>query len=92
VLIYTMARWPGQALCYCHVGGMLQNGCGCEIVVSMRRALWNGLQRAYGKSLPEGTGLKLVYQDSDGDFILLQPDEPWSHFLSNARRVIISCR
>ena len=59
---------------------------------SVCRSLWNGLRQAYGKSLPETTGLKVVYQDLDGDYILLRPEEPWVHFLSNARRVIISCQ
>ena len=58
----------------------------------MRRALWSGLRSAFGKALPERPGLKLVYQDMDGDMLLLQPDEPWAPFVSTARLLRISCK
>ena len=56
------------------------------------RALWAGLREDYGQALPEGLSLRLVYEDGEGDFVMLQPDEPWATFLSSARRVIISCQ
>ena len=55
------------------------------------RALRDSLREDYGQSLPEGLQLRLVYEDGEGDLVMLQPDEPWPAFLSSARRVIISC-
>jgi hypothetical protein len=58
----------------------------------MCRALWAGLRQDYGQALPNGLSLRLVYEDGEGDFVMLQPDEPWATFLSSVRRVIISCQ
>jgi hypothetical protein len=63
-----------------------------ELASALRRALWRGLRDAYGPALPERAGLKLVYQDGEGDLLLLLPDLPWPHFLATARRVIVSCK
>ena len=56
------------------------------------RLLWQGLRAAYGAALPQHAGLKLVYQDGEGDMLLLLPDQPWAHFLATVRRVIIFCK
>lgn len=42
--------------------------------------------------LPGGTRARLVYQDSDGDWLLLQPEAPWRVFQRTVRKLVVSCR
>lgn len=42
--------------------------------------------------LPGGAQPRLVYQDSDGDWLLLQPEAPWQLFQRTVRKLVISCR
>lgn len=36
--------------------------------------------------------MRLVYQDSDGDWLLLQPEAPWLLFTRTVRKLVISCQ
>ena len=33
--------------------------------------------------------LRLVYQDSDGDWLLLQPEAPWQLFQRTVRKLVV---
>ena len=85
------------APCACLLGNeslVVYNAFGAEglSVVMVSRELWSGLRHQYGGALPSGPDLTLVYQDAEGDIMLLLPDVPWSHFLQAARRVFITCK
>ena len=54
------------------------------------RDLWLGLGAKFHARLPQETSLKIVYQDDEGDLVLLMPDEPWTRFVRVARRLILS--
>ena len=56
------------------------------------RSLWTTIRSAYSARLPRDMDLKLVYQDADGDLLLLQPDEPWQPFVASTRRIVVSCK
>ena len=63
-----------------------------EALWGLRSQLQAAIKEAWGSSLPAGiTAMKLVYQDTDGDLLLLQPSEPWPGIVSSARRVIVTC-
>jgi hypothetical protein len=44
--------------------------------------------------LPSGAAAKarLVYQDSDGDWLLLQPQAPWQVFTRTVRKLVVTCK
>lgn len=52
--------------------------------------LVGALHLVFGERLPKKAGLRLVYQDIDGDWLLLLPDVPWPLFLSTVRRLLIT--
>lgn len=64
-------------------------GGGCE-VLSFPSSRTHLLPPA--DKLPGGAQARLVYQDSDGDWLLLQPEAPWQLFQRTVRKLVISCR
>jgi hypothetical protein len=40
--------------------------------------------------LPAGCKARLLYQDSDGDWLLMQPEAPWHLFIRNVRKLVIT--
>lgn len=48
------------------------------------------LQAAFADKLPRKPGMRLVYQDMDGDWLLLLPDVPWRLFASTVRRLLVT--
>ncbi len=52
--------------------------------------LLTALQAAFGERLPKKAGMRLVYQDADGDWLLLLPDVPWQLFAGSVRRLLVT--
>ncbi|GAB4814059.1 hypothetical protein N2152v2_001105 [Parachlorella kessleri] len=52
--------------------------------------LLTAIQAAFGERLPRKAGMRLVYQDADGDWLLLLPDVPWQLFAGSVRRLLVT--
>lgn len=61
-------------------------------LTSLCRQLMSAIRESWGSTLPAIVDLKMIYEDFDGDFLLLQPTELWPSIASHIRRLIICCR
>lgn len=55
-------------------------------------ALIETVKEGWASKLPNTEHFKLVYQDKDGDLLLMQASEPWSAIMADALRIIIACK
>lgn len=69
-----------------------------EISVAMYQGhgeLLEAVRTRFADRMPggeSGAKARLVYQDVEGDWLLLQPEAPWPIFLRTVRKLVISCR
>ena len=54
------------------------------------RELQSAVQQEYRGSLPSQGKLKLLYQDIDGDWMLMHHADSWPCVLATATRVLVS--
>ncbi len=55
------------------------------------RDLWTHLSAAFkSELLPDRLQANLIYMDSDGDWLLFAPDQPWALIANSARKLLIS--
>ena len=54
------------------------------------RELQSAVQQEYRGSLPSQGKLKLLYQDIDGDWMLMHQAESWPCVLATATRLLVS--
>lgn len=57
-----------------------------------RRELCAGIKAAYSSKVPNLGNMKVVYQDEQGDWMQLRPEEPWPAFVASARSVLVSAK
>ena len=80
--------WPGSPeqcilLRSCHAVMLIWARLAC-------RELQSALTQEYKGSLPAHSGLKFLYQDIDGDWLLMHAAESWPCILATATRVMIA--
>lgn len=64
-----------------------------ELVVTMYSGhgeLWEAVRSQFADQLPSDRRSRLVYQDVDGDWLLLQPEAPWHIFAQTVRKLVIT--
>ncbi|KAI3428785.1 hypothetical protein D9Q98_007605 [Chlorella vulgaris] len=63
-----------------------------HLVVAMyggQAELWEAVRSSFSDKLPSGKA-RLVYQDADGDWLLLQPEAPWHLFTRSVRKLVVT--
>ncbi|KAK9812264.1 hypothetical protein WJX73_008670 [Symbiochloris irregularis] len=60
--------------------------------ISDYRHLSSRIEKITTKGGPSLAGAKLAYEDTQGDLLLLQPDEDWSSMVSSASRLLVCPR
>lgn len=60
------------------------------LVVLGRRELQSAVRQEYKASLPTQGSLKFLYQDIDGDWLLMHAAESWPCVLATATRVMLA--
>lgn len=59
--------------------------------VTSVRDFWAQLSAAFkSELLPDRLQANVIYMDSDGDWLLFAPDQPWSLLVNSARKLLIS--
>lgn len=53
--------------------------------------LWRAIRSSFAAHIPGGSKARLVYQDAEGDWLLLQPNGPWHYFCGSIKRLLVAC-